>query len=75
MDAAVSQAGVMSPAAAGWVASLKGHTAGVTAVEWTFVESLVLMSTSLDRTVRLWRLHSTPASDAAAGATVGRTTY
>jgi hypothetical protein len=50
-----------------WVASLKGHVAAITAVEWTTGDTPVLMSASIDHTLRLWRFGPlTDAVDAAA---------
>ncbi|KAL7288760.1 hypothetical protein TKK_0016740 [Trichogramma kaykai] len=39
------------------IALLQGHQKGVTAIDWSISNDL-LVSTSLDATVRLWRIHS-----------------
>lgn len=44
------------------VQSLQGHQKGVTAIDWSMSNDL-LVSSSLDGTVRLWRIHSDSKSD------------
>jgi hypothetical protein len=49
-----------------WVASLKGHVAAITALDWTPGDKPYIMSTSMDRTLRLWR-YGPPGEPTGAG--------